>query len=205
MYNWITFFFSESKNLITSLFTAFPLFMSVGETWSGSPEGTAENCPWTARGPTEHWPHLTQLPKPHTWMGQSGVSSWRESRGHEDRLGESSRQGRSNPGSAVWGPCSASTPGIYARTHQVAASTGGIRVRPPGGPAEMGAGFWMCVHMCSVMSMRPHGLEPARLLCPWGSSRQKYWSGLLFPSPLNHFLLLLLHTWKEHNIVNQFK
>ena len=37
----------------------------------------------------------------------------------------------------------------------------------------------------SVMadSLRPHRLEPARLLCPWGFSRQEYWSGLLCPSP----------------------
>ena len=25
--------------------------------------------------------------------------------------------------------------------------------------------------------------EPARLLCPWDSPRQEYWSGLPFPSP----------------------
>ena len=38
---------------------------------------------------------------------------------------------------------------------------------------------------CSVMSfsLRPHGLQPARLLCPWGFSRQEYWSGLPFPPP----------------------
>ena len=32
----------------------------------------------------------------------------------------------------------------------------------------------------SVMSeaMQPHGLQPARLLCPWGFPRQEYWSGL---------------------------
>ena len=28
-------------------------------------------------------------------------------------------------------------------------------------------------------SLRPHGLQPARLLCPCGFSRQEYWSGLL--------------------------
>ena len=27
-------------------------------------------------------------------------------------------------------------------------------------------------------SVRPHGLQPARLLCPWGFSRQEYWSRL---------------------------
>ena len=32
----------------------------------------------------------------------------------------------------------------------------------------------------SVMSdsLQPHGLESASLLCPWGFSRQEYWSGL---------------------------
>ena len=32
-------------------------------------------------------------------------------------------------------------------------------------------------------SLWPHGLQPARLLCPWGFSGQEYWSGLPFPSP----------------------
>ena len=38
---------------------------------------------------------------------------------------------------------------------------------------------------CSVMSnsLRPHWLQPARLLCPWGLSRQEYWSGLPCPPP----------------------
>ena len=37
----------------------------------------------------------------------------------------------------------------------------------------------------SVMSdsLRAHGLGPARLLCPWGFSRQEYWSGLPCPPP----------------------
>ena len=29
----------------------------------------------------------------------------------------------------------------------------------------------------------PHGLQPARLLCPWGFSRQEFWRGLPFTSP----------------------
>ena len=39
---------------------------------------------------------------------------------------------------------------------------------------------------CSVVSdsLQPHGLQPARLLCPWGFSRQEDWSGLPFPSPV---------------------
>ena len=35
----------------------------------------------------------------------------------------------------------------------------------------------------SIMSdsFRPHGLEPTRLLCPWGFSKQEYWSRLPWP------------------------
>ena len=45
-----------------------------------------------------------------------------------------------------------------------------------------------CVTVSSVTSvvsdsMQPYGLLPARLLCPWGPSRQEYWSGLLCPPP----------------------
>ena len=38
---------------------------------------------------------------------------------------------------------------------------------------------------CSVMSdsFWPHGLLPARLLCPWGFSRQEYWSELSCSPP----------------------
>ena len=44
-----------------------------------------------------------------------------------------------------------------------------------------------CVLSTSVVSIswRPHGLEPARLFCPWGFSRQEYWSGLPCPPPGN--------------------
>ena len=37
----------------------------------------------------------------------------------------------------------------------------------------------------SVMSdsLRPYGLFPARFLCPWGFSRQEYWSGSPCPPP----------------------
>ena len=47
----------------------------------------------------------------------------------------------------------------------------------------------MCcaVLSCPVVSdsLRPHGLWPTRLLCPWEFSRQEYWSGLPRP-PLLH-------------------
>ena len=37
----------------------------------------------------------------------------------------------------------------------------------------------------SVMSdfLRPHGLQPTRLLCPCKISRQEYWNGVQFPTP----------------------
>ena len=40
--------------------------------------------------------------------------------------------------------------------------------------------FLCCVLNCLVMShsLQPHGLQPARFLCPRGFSRQEYWSGL---------------------------
>ena len=36
-------------------------------------------------------------------------------------------------------------------------------------------------HSVVSSSLQPHELQPARLLCPWGFSRQVYWSG--FPCP----------------------
>ena len=43
----------------------------------------------------------------------------------------------------------------------------------------------ICYYMSSPFcpTLWPHGLKPARLLCPWGFSRQEYWSGLLCPPP----------------------
>ena len=40
-----------------------------------------------------------------------------------------------------------------------------------------------CVFSHSVVSesLQPHRLQPARLLCPWGFSRQEGWSGLPCP------------------------
>ena len=45
----------------------------------------------------------------------------------------------------------------------------------------------VCVLNCSIMSnsLWPHGLQFATLLCPWGFSRQEYWSQLPCP-PLGH-------------------
>ena len=48
----------------------------------------------------------------------------------------------------------------------------------------------MCKYICAVLgcsvvsnSSQPHGLQPSRLLCLCGFSRQEYWSGLPCPSP----------------------
>ena len=46
--------------------------------------------------------------------------------------------------------------------------------------------FAVCaVLRCSVVcdSLQPHGLQSTRLLCPWGFSKQEYWSGLVCPPP----------------------
>ena len=48
-----------------------------------------------------------------------------------------------------------------------------------------------CIYICCAMLslsavfdfLRPHGMQPARLLGPWRFSRQEYWSGLPCPSP----------------------
>ena len=42
---------------------------------------------------------------------------------------------------------------------------------------------WVLSHSILSDSLQPHGLWPARLLCPWGVSRQEYWSGLSCPPP----------------------
>ena len=38
----------------------------------------------------------------------------------------------------------------------------------------------MCCAVCLVVSdsLQPHGLQPSRLLCSWGFSRNELWSGL---------------------------
>ena len=41
---------------------------------------------------------------------------------------------------------------------------------------------WKCFSLSSVWSFWPYGLQPARFLCPWGFSRQEYWSGLSCPA-----------------------
>ena len=38
-------------------------------------------------------------------------------------------------------------------------------------------------HFVVSNSLRPHTLQPTRLLCPRGFSRQEYWSGLPCPPP----------------------
>ena len=40
-----------------------------------------------------------------------------------------------------------------------------------------------CLVTQSCLTLRPHGLQPTRLLCPWGFSRQEHWSGLPCPPP----------------------
>ena len=48
----------------------------------------------------------------------------------------------------------------------------------------MNDNYCICIY-CAVLShsvvsdsLQSHGLQPVRLLCPWGFSKQEYWSGL---------------------------
>ena len=44
--------------------------------------------------------------------------------------------------------------------------------------------FMLCAQSLSCIRLLwLHGLQPARLLCPWGFSRQEYWSELSCPPP----------------------
>lgn len=71
--------------------------MSVGETWPGSPEGTAEDCPWTPQqnDPGEQAacgstgtlnPPRPTLKAAHVHGPMQRLSGSRESRGREYRL-----------------------------------------------------------------------------------------------------------------------
>ena len=42
---------------------------------------------------------------------------------------------------------------------------------------------WAVLSHSVVSDFVTHGLQPTRLLCPWGFCRQEYWSGQLIPSP----------------------
>ena len=57
-------------------------------------------------------------------------------------------------------------------------------------------------------SLRPHGLQPTRLLCPWGFSRPESWSGLPFPSPLFPFGVAYYHPLhlqsQKLSLINRF-
>ena len=49
-------------------------------------------------------------------------------------------------------------------------------------PAVTGP-LYVLNHSVVSNSLQPHGLQPIRLLCPWGFSSLEYWSGLPFPFP----------------------
>ena len=42
---------------------------------------------------------------------------------------------------------------------------------------------WLARYLAVCNSLQPRGLQPIRFLCPWGFSRQEYWSGLPCPPP----------------------
>ena len=69
--------------------------------------------------------------------------------------------------------------------------------------------FSSVAQSCPTFCLQLHGMQPARLLCPWGFSRQEYWSGLphegIFPiqgsSPgLSHCRQILYHLSHERSL-----
>ena len=48
-------------------------------------------------------------------------------------------------------------------------------------------------HSVRSSSLRPQELQHTRLLCPWGFSRQEYWSGLPCPPPELSILQMVLY------------
>ena len=61
---------------------------------------------------------------------------------------------------------------------------------PPGKPIKEEKSLYLvlrvfyavlCLIAQSCPTLQPHGLHPARFLCPWRFSRQGYWSGLRCP------------------------
>ena len=92
-----------------------------------------------------------------------------------------------------WGVCVAFLPSAPARprpSFQTPGSSSFLAWNAPCphsslAPSLLSRQTCVCPLSCSVVShsLRPHGLQPARLLCPWGVSRQEYCSGLPCPSP----------------------
>ena len=84
---------------------------------------------------------------------------------------------------ALWGCATWSWPRHIARVHRDVES----EIEPWGLFSQplFNETVCVCVCLCLVMSnsLRPHGLQPTRLLCQWDFPVQGYWSGLPFPSP----------------------
>ena len=62
----------------------------------------------------------------------------------------------------------------------VSSASPALRVESPplshrGSPKLVDAVLYLVAQ--SRLTLLPYGLQPARLLCPWGFCRQKYWSG----------------------------
>ena len=57
---------------------------------------------------------------------------------------------------------------------------------PPGGSCADWSTKWKCQSLSRPDSLWPQGLQPPRLICAWGFSRQEHWSVLSLPSPGDH-------------------
>ena len=73
---------------------------------------------------------------------------------------------------------------MFPRNFQKSSIESEIKIFP-----QLNVSIQCALFICSLTlsdSLQPHGLQPTSLLCPWGFSRQKYWSGLpcLLPGDL---------------------
>ena len=67
---------------------------------------------------------------------------------------------------------------------RLCASNAGGAVLTPGSETKIPHALCAVLsHSVMSDSLQPCGLKPAKLLCPWGFSRQEYWSGLSCPPP----------------------
>ena len=67
-----------------------------------------------------------------------------------------------------------------------ACSAGDLEFIPGSERSPRDGSGYACMHtkwLQLCLTLRPFGLHLARLLCPWGFSRQEYWNGLPCPTP----------------------
>ena len=120
------------------------------------------------------------------YLGRAAADSPGSSRGGSDLAAQESRRPVKPAGAGDRGGrghCSSTSPGGLVHLDSSLHSPPASRVA--GGPKEPeeASVTKFNVTQPGLPHFRPHGLQPARPLCPWGCSRQEYWSELPFLPP----------------------